>query len=288
MQENTNTEKLENSKVVLVRNVIKSNELPKTLQEFFSFCGTIQSIFVTDDQNDPHLATALITFESASNAKTAVLLNNTQINDRFITVEPYVGTGNETASNVQINNDNLEVPVGPVDSIIGIGVGIGNSAVDAVKALDENLHMSETITNVVQQIDTNMTNINEEYKITQTLNDVGESIKDKALEIDNTLQISNNATYVGETIKGTFVQLEQEHQISQRVTETTEAIVTGVSTGVQSGVAAVSEFLHTNETAKTGMEFVNDIGETLGSTINSWWNTISAPQTGQQSSVSHL
>jgi len=286
MQDNTNNEKLESCKVVLVKNVIKSSDLQKTLGEFFSFCGTIQSISVSDDKNDPNLVTALITFESAASAKTAVLLNNTQINDRFITVEPWLGEAN--SNNVE-NGNNPQEPLGPVDSIIGIGVEIGHTAADAVRSIDENLHVSETISNVVQQIDSNMTNLNQEYKITQTISGVGETIKDKALEIDNTLQISNNANYVGESIKGTLTQIEQDHHISERVTATTEAIVSGVSQGVQSGVAtisgatqsgvaAVSEFLQTNEAAKTGMEFVNDIGDSLSSTMNSLWSSITTPQ----------
>jgi len=154
---------------------------------------------------------------------------------------------------------------------------IGHNAADAVRNLDESLHMSETLGNVVKTIDTNVTNFDQEYQISQKLSEVGGSIKDKAIEIDTTLQISNNAVYVGETIKGTFVQLENEHHISQRVSDTTTAIVNGVSTGVQTSVASVSEFLNTNETAKTGIEFVNDIGTTLGNTINDWWSTISTP-----------
>jgi hypothetical protein len=248
----------------------REGDLKKILNDYFSFCGQIKSIEIVEDTT-PENVSGVITFENSADIKTAVLLNNTQINDRYITVELYqpgVAQSNE--------------PQGPVDAFL-------NDAASVVKSIDENIQLSATIGTVVQSIDNNVTSINQEYQISQKLNLVGDSIKEKALELDDTLQLSNNANAVGTSIKDSFVKFEEDHQIGQRVSETaavvSDAVVTGVQTGVasvssgvQTASASVSEFLNTNETAKTGIEFVNDIGDSISSSLNSLWSSIATPQ----------
>jgi len=45
----------------------------------------------------------------------------------------------------------------------------------------------------------------------------------------------------------------------------------------KTSVLQVSEFLHTNETAKSGVDFISDVGTSLGNVINGIWNSITQP-----------
>jgi hypothetical protein len=273
MQENNSNNSAPTSECssVIVKNLSREGDIQKIVNDYFSFCGPIKSIEIIDDTNIPENVSGIIKFENSADTRTAVLLNNTQISDRYITVELY-----------QPGSPQSTEPQGPVDAFL-------NDAASVVKSIDENIQLSATIGTVVQSIDNNVTSINQEYQISQKLTLVGDSIKEKASELDDTLQLSNNANAMGSSIKESFVKFEEEHQISQRVSETaavvSDAVVTGVQTGVasvssgvQTASASVSEFLNTNETAKTGMEFVTDIGDSISSSLNSFWSSIATPQ----------
>jgi RNA recognition motif-containing protein len=271
MQDNANTSPRNNECYsVIVKNLHREADLQKTLSDFFTFCGPIKSIEIIDES--PENVSGVIRFENSADIKTAVLLNNTQINDRYITVELYQPGSTQQATE----------PQGPVDAFL-------NDAASVVKSVDESIQLSATVGAVAQSIEASATNFNEEYQISQKLTSVGDSIKDTALGLDNTLQISNNASAVGSSIKGSLEKFEEEHQIGQRVAETAAVVSDTVITGVQSGVASVSsgvqtasasvsEFLTTNETAKTGMEFVSDIGDSLTNAVNGLWTALATPQ----------
>ncbi len=52
----------------------------KEVRDFFSFCGKIQTLSVTPESNDSGAAqSATVTFEKETAAKTALLLDNTQL-----------------------------------------------------------------------------------------------------------------------------------------------------------------------------------------------------------------
>ncbi|KAK3709816.1 Protein vip1 [Vermiconidia calcicola] len=59
---------------------ISSQTSEKEVRDFFSFCGKIQSLSVTPESNDPSASqSASVTFEKETAAKTALLLDNTQL-----------------------------------------------------------------------------------------------------------------------------------------------------------------------------------------------------------------
>jgi len=245
---------------VVVKNLQKSDQLQNTLNNFFSFCGTISSTTFMDDPTDPSLIWATLTFHEPSSAKTAVLLNNTQINDRFITVElldsksprTNVGEGDQPSMIDEL------VQFAPVlEPVIEVG-----------RSIDEKIHLSEAIGTVADTV----RNLDKEYHVSET-------IQSKAAEIDNTLQISNNVAYVSGTIKNTLTNLEEEHHITQKVTD--GVIVTGgvIVAGLEVGAQQVSQFMQTNETAKAGVDFVSDVGQQIGNTLNSWWNDLTSQPT---------
>lgn len=63
----------------------------KEIKDFFSFCGKITDIQVTSSGGDAKTKDASVTFEKATAAKTAQLLNNTQLGGAQITVAPADG-----------------------------------------------------------------------------------------------------------------------------------------------------------------------------------------------------
>jgi len=68
--------------IVQVKN-IHATTADKEIKEFFSFCGKISDVQVTTEGESK---SAVVTFEKESAAKTALLLNNTQLGSSQITV----------------------------------------------------------------------------------------------------------------------------------------------------------------------------------------------------------
>ncbi|OTB09453.1 hypothetical protein M426DRAFT_79653 [Hypoxylon sp. CI-4A] len=77
---------------VLVSN-INAQADDKEIKDFFSFCGKITEIKVTPGQGDTKDAS--VTFEKETAAKTAQLLNNTQLKGSQITVTPADGKADD-------------------------------------------------------------------------------------------------------------------------------------------------------------------------------------------------
>ncbi|KAI5918203.1 hypothetical protein F4810DRAFT_693417 [Camillea tinctor] len=73
---------------VYVKNISAKTE-DKEIKDFFSFCGKITDIKVTPGENDTKDAS--VTFEKETAAKTAQLLNNTQLGSSQISVTPADG-----------------------------------------------------------------------------------------------------------------------------------------------------------------------------------------------------
>jgi len=234
---------------VVVKNLKKSDQLQSTLNNFFSFCGAIASTSFVDDPIDQTLVIATLTFHEPSSAKTAVLLNNTQINERFITVELLKDVkSRESAKMLPSVVDDIVNMLPVLEPVRGVGRSIG-----------EKIHITEAICSVKEQV----RNFDEEYKVTET-------IQNKATEIDNNWQITNNVNYV----KDTLVRLEEEHHITQKVTD--GAIVVGgvIVAGLEIGAQQVAQFMRTNETAIAGVEYVNNVGQELSERIKNWWNGV--------------
>lgn len=66
---------------------ISSQTSEKEVRDFFSFCGKISSLSVTPESNDPGAnQSATVTFEKETAAKTALLLDNTQLGPAQVAV----------------------------------------------------------------------------------------------------------------------------------------------------------------------------------------------------------
>merc|ERR1712029_1090102 len=66
---------------------ISSQTSEKEIRDFFSFCGKIQSLSVTPESSDANSTqSASVTFEKETAAKTALLLDNTQLGPAQVSV----------------------------------------------------------------------------------------------------------------------------------------------------------------------------------------------------------
>lgn len=67
---------------------ISSQTTEKEVRDFFSFCGKISDISVKPTSNEPNAtSSATVTFEKENAAKTALLLDNTQLGPSQVTVK---------------------------------------------------------------------------------------------------------------------------------------------------------------------------------------------------------
>jgi len=158
----------------------------KEVQDFFSFCGKITSLSVTPTSGAPDASkSATVTFEKETAAKTALLLDNTQLGPSqvHVTTAPSIG---DLAANVpsatatQTHHEDIEQEDKPRSRIIAEylahGYVISDSAIQAAIALDNKHGFSSRFTAALASFD-------EKYKAT-----------DKAKSVDASYGISDRAS----------------------------------------------------------------------------------------------
>jgi len=243
------------NRAVLVTNISPSaNE--KTVSDFFSFCGKIIELFLKKEEGKD-TSSAVITFETESAAKTALLLTNALIVDRPITVSSYVtsSTPAETTTTTQsttvtedprgtpvdqsniINKDFNGIPdadrskTSVVASLLAAGYTLANNALENAKEIDERNNFSARARVVVNQMVV------------------------KAQEIDKELGISDKANAAIAAVKDTANKVDAQYGISEKTASAVATIKTGAQIGLdaaQSGIAKAQE----NATVKKGVEVV--------------------------------
>ena len=157
----------------------------KEVRDFFSFCGKITSLSVTpssDAEDAPHSAT--VTFEKETAAKTALLLDNTQlgssqvhvtsassIDDMASKAPTSTATGKEDDDITQEDKPRSRI----VAEYLAHGYTISDSAIQNAIALDNKHGFSNRFTSALASFD-------DKYKAT-----------DKARSVDQSYNISNRA-----------------------------------------------------------------------------------------------
>ncbi|RYP66385.1 hypothetical protein DL769_006047 [Monosporascus sp. CRB-8-3] len=133
----------------------------KEIKDFFSFCGKITDIRVTTSGENTKEAS--VTFEKPTAAKTAQLLNNTQLGGAQITVTPADGGGNgeehPTGGNGDRDTDEIAQEEKPRSRILAEylahGYVVGDAALQQAIELDAKHGVTErfrkTLTNLDQK-----------------------------------------------------------------------------------------------------------------------------------------
>jgi hypothetical protein len=129
----------------------------ESLREFFSFCGNITNINVTTEGETKN---ADVTFEKATAAKTALLLNNTQLGPNHITVSSADADSDDDAhytKNADRDSDQITQEDKPRARILAEylsqGYVVGDVAIQRAIELDSKHGVSSRFFSTLQQLD---------------------------------------------------------------------------------------------------------------------------------------
>ncbi|EFA86590.1 RNA-binding region RNP-1 domain-containing protein [Heterostelium album PN500] len=266
---------------------------PKTVSDFFSFCGKITELSLREDSTGS-AQEAVVVFESESAAKTALLLTNALIVDKVIQVLQYNPTQHFSPSPSQtiVNNDNNNNSIDNTNleqNNVENNNNINNNPENTITNRDHPVPDSErTKTSVIatmlasgynlsQEAATKARQIDEEHMISLKLKVGAESIKATANEIDNKLHItenavalkqniSDNATVVKNVVVAQAKAVDERFQISGMFKSATDLL----SQQVNSLAAKAKE----NETIAKGVEVMSSIGSSIKQTGDNISNTV--------------
>jgi len=165
------------STVVHVKN-ISPHTSEKEVRDFFSFCGKITSLSLSSDGSSQ---SADVTFEKETAAKTALLLDHTQLGPSQVQVSSAAGDAAPSSSSAANDeSDEISQEDKPRSRIVAEylahGYVIGDHAIQKAIELDNKHGVSSRFTNALTQFDS-------KYKAT-----------DKAKSVDSTYGISDKAT----------------------------------------------------------------------------------------------
>lgn len=166
---------------VQVKNVAAATT-DKEIKDFFSFCGKITDIQVASEGESK---TATVTFEKDTAAKTALLLNNTQLGTSHITVTGGSHADDEaghTAEQQQRDSDDLTQEEKPRARIfaeyLAHGYVIGDAALQRAIELDHKHGVTSRFANTLTSLDSKYhatdraKSADQSYGITQRANNL--------------------------------------------------------------------------------------------------------------------
>jgi len=153
------------NKTVLVKNISAQTD-DAEIKNFFSFCGKIQDISVTPS-GDEKTKDAKVTFEKETAAKTAQLLNNTQLSGAQISVEPADGKVDDGSNHAEATGDHDSDEISQEDKprtrilaeYLAHGYVVGDAALTRAIELDHK-H------GVTDRFMTTLTNLDKKYRAT--------------------------------------------------------------------------------------------------------------------------
>jgi len=139
---------------VQVKN-INSATSDKEIKEFFSFCGKITDVSVTQDGDSK---SATVTFEKETAAKTALLLNKTQLGPSQISVTGDAADKDDVAHPTGVrDSDEItqeEKPRGRIFAeYLAHGYVIGDAAIQQAISLDHKHGVSSRFLSTIQSLD---------------------------------------------------------------------------------------------------------------------------------------
>jgi len=142
---------------VYVKNISSKTD-EQEVKDFFSFCGKIASIKITPEGSTQN---ATVVFEKETAAKTALLLDNTQLGATQVQVSSATGTsaddGNHYTTNVERDTDEITQEEKPRSRIIAEylahGYLIGDQATQHAIDLDQKHGVSSKFLQTLQSID---------------------------------------------------------------------------------------------------------------------------------------
>lgn len=145
---------------------ISSSTSEKDIRDFFSFCGKISDLKIEDDSKTEAGPTkkATVTFEKETAAKTALLLDSTQLGPAQIHVTSGSSTGAASAAAGDHEDHDVPQEEKPRSRIfaeyLAHGYVISDKAIEKALALDHQHGVSQKFTNY-------LTSFDQKYKVTE-------------------------------------------------------------------------------------------------------------------------
>jgi len=173
---------------------ISSQTSEKEVRDFFSFCGKISNLSVTSNSNDPSSSkSATVNFEKETAAKTALLLDNTQLGPAQVHVTASASLSELSATKEsETEDDNVTQEDKPRSRIVAEylahGYVISDQVISKAIALDKQHGISTRFTSALKNFD-------DKYKAT-----------DKAKAADDKLAVSSKATYAWNSLNSYYDQ----------------------------------------------------------------------------------
>lgn len=172
---------------------ISSQTSEKDIRDFFSFCGKISSLTIDDSKAEATpTKTATVTFEKETAAKTALLLDSTQLGPAQIHVSTGSSTGTTSAKSGEHEDDEVTQEDKPRSRIVAEylahGYVIGDQAIQRAIALDQQHGVSNKFLSALQNFD-------QKFKVT-----------DKAKVVDQKTNASGHATFAWNTMASYYDQ----------------------------------------------------------------------------------
>lgn len=143
---------------------ISGSTSEKEVRDFFSFCGKIQSLSVTPESNDTNASqSASVTFEKETAAKTALLLDNTQLGPSQVSVSSASSldqiAGGQATSKESDDKENIAQEDKPRSRIVAEylahGYVISDKAIERALALDQQHGFSNRFMSALTNFDSN-------------------------------------------------------------------------------------------------------------------------------------
>jgi RNA recognition motif-containing protein len=167
---------------------ISSQTGEKEVKDFFSFCGKIASIEITPSGETQ---SATVTFEKETAAKTALLLDNTQLGSTQVKVTSATGSseddGSHYTTNAERDSDEITQEEKPRSRIIAEylahGYVIGDQAAQRAIELDQKHGVSNRFLQTLQSID-------QKYHASEKLQGVSSKATDQAKSVDQSYGVS--------------------------------------------------------------------------------------------------
>jgi len=155
------------SNTVHVKN-ISGETSEKEVNDFFSFCGRISSLSLTPETSEKDSSqSATVTFEKETAAKTALLLDNTQLGPSQVHVSAAQSLDELSGASkgIDSSDENIAQEDKPRSRIaaemLAHGYVIGDSAIQRALALDQQHGISTRFTSALTQFD-------QRFKATET------------------------------------------------------------------------------------------------------------------------
>jgi len=154
----------------------------KEVKDFFSFCGKITDISITPTSSDPSSTlSATVTFERESAAKTALLLDNTQLGASAVHVESSSNLDDLSKSSAEDTHHDEELRQEDKPRTTILAEYLSHGYVIGDKALQRGIDLDNQH-GITSKFTSYLSNLDNRFKAT-----------DKARAVDNTYGVQNRA-----------------------------------------------------------------------------------------------